>query len=157
MNHRIRAAALITKKNSILLVQHVHPETREEWWVPPGGGVEQKDQTVFDCARREVFEEAGLQVHLTGIVYIREFLDHVNQNRNLELFFGADGYSGEPTIHNVRGTGEDEHFIRSVRWLSKAEMADMVVYPEILKDGFWDDLAKGFPVVKYLGKQTNHQ
>lgn len=40
MRHRIRAAALIVKDDSILLVQHVHPDTGELWWVPPGGGVE---------------------------------------------------------------------------------------------------------------------
>jgi 8-oxo-dGTP pyrophosphatase MutT (NUDIX family) len=32
---------------------------KEVWWVPPGGGVETADTSVFDCARRETFEETG--------------------------------------------------------------------------------------------------
>ena len=153
MKHRIRAAVLIVKGNSILLVQHVHPETGEEWWVPPGGGVEAEDESVFSCGSREVFEETGLQVNLTDIVYIREFLDCENQNRNLELFLGSRAFSGELTIRHVQGSGPDEDYIRDVRWVPKAELDTMVVYPEILKDGFWEDLANGFPKTKYLGTQ----
>jgi 8-oxo-dGTP diphosphatase len=153
MKHRIRAAALITKNDSILLVQHVHPVSGEEWWVPPGGGVEPEDASLFDCVRREVFEETGLQVELTSVVYLREFIDQENQARNLELFVGSNGFSGELTIRHVQGSGPDEHYIRNVRWVRRAEIGDMVVYPEILKDGFWTDLAEGFPRTKYLGVQ----
>ena len=154
MNHRIRAAAIITQANKILLVQHIHPETKKEWWVPPGGGVESKDKTVFDCVKREVFEETGLQVVLAGVVYIREFIDLENNERNLELFINTAGFSGEPTMINVKGAGPDEHFIRDVKWISREDMADLVVYPEILKIGFWKDLSEGFPITKYLGAQT---
>ena len=136
-----------------MLVQHIHPETGEEWWVPPGGGLEPKDESVFNCAGREVFEETGLQVGLTDIVYIREFLDHENQNHNLELFLGSRAFSGELTLRHVQGSGPDEHYIRDVRWVPKGELDNMVVYPEILKDDFWEDLAKGFPKTKYLGTQ----
>jgi 8-oxo-dGTP pyrophosphatase MutT (NUDIX family) len=153
MKHRIRAAAIITRGDAILLVQHVHPKTDEEWWVPPGGGVEPEDKSVFDCARREVFEETGLTVDLTDIVYLREFLDQENQNRNIEIFIGSRSATGELTIRNVQGSGPDEHYIRDVRWVSKAELQDMVVYPEILKDKFWDDLAEGLPAMQYLGVQ----
>lgn len=153
MKHRIRAAALVTDGDAVLLVQHVHPETGEEWWVPPGGGVEAEDASLFDCVRREVFEETGLQVELNNVVYLREFVDQENQARNLELFVEATGFSGELTIRHVQGSGPDEHYIKDVRWVPKAELNDMVIYPEILRDDFWCDLAKGFPETKYLGVQ----
>jgi len=154
MKRRIRAAALITQGNSVLLVQHVHPQTGFEWWVPPGGGVESKDASIFDCARREVFEETGLQVDLSRVVYIREFLDQENGARNLELFLASRAFSGDLTITNVQGSGPDEHFIRDVRWVPRGELSGMIVYPEVLKDGFWNDLANGFPETKYLGTQV---
>jgi 8-oxo-dGTP pyrophosphatase MutT (NUDIX family) len=155
MKHRIRVAALVTRGDNLLLVQHVHPETGGRWWVPPGGGVEAEDESVFDCARREAFEETGLQVTLSRIVYIREFLNQENQTRNLELFVSSSDHSGELTIRNVQGSGPDEHYIRSVRWVPRAELAGMIVYPEILKDVFWEDLAMGFPETKYLGTQID--
>jgi 8-oxo-dGTP diphosphatase len=153
MKHRIRVAALITERDKILLVQHVHPVTGEEWWVPPGGGVEHRDGSIFECARREVFEESGLQVELGSIVYIREFFDKENQSRNLEIFVECRAYSGTLTLEHVQGSGPDEHYIRDVRWWRKDELAGIAVYPEVLRDGFWDDAVAGFPRTRYLGTQ----
>lgn len=152
MRHRIRAAALIVEDKSILLVQHVHPETGAVWWVPPGGGVEEEDDSIFACARRETFEETGLDVRLDRIVYIREFRDLETDTFHLELFISSSNHSGELTIRHIQGKGPDEHYIKDVRWVHRDELADMVVYPEILTVTFWDDLARGFPETRYLGK-----
>lgn len=154
MKHRIRVAALITRGDRILLVQHIHPETGEEWWVPAGGGVEPEDESAFECAKREVFEETGLAVDLTEIVYLREFVDQDNRNRNLEILIGSRSCTGELTIRHVQGSEPDEHYIRDVRWVPRAELHDMVVYPEILKDRFWENHAEGSPEMRYLGVQT---
>lgn len=154
MQHRIRAAAIIINGDKILLVKHVHPEQGLEWWVPPGGGVEVIDDSIFDCAKRETFEETNLKVELTRLVYIREFPDKENQKLNIELFALADNFEGEISMKNIAGKGQDEHYIKDVAWLSKSEMQDIVVYPEIIKDALWDDLAEGFPMVRYLGRQN---
>lgn len=69
MQHRIRAAAIIINDNKILLVKHVHPETGHEWWVPPGGGVEEIDNSIFDCAKRETFEETNLKIDVSRLLY----------------------------------------------------------------------------------------
>ena len=122
--------------------------------MPPGGGVETADASVFDCARRETFEETGLHVELLRIVYIREFVDEENDAHNLELFINSRGYSGELTTRHIQGSGPDEHYIKDVRWVQKDKLQSLVVYPEILKDAFWDDLGQGFPETKYLGKSS---
>lgn len=154
MRHRIRAAALLIDQGCILLVQHVHPVTGKTWWVPPGGGVEPRDGSIVECARREVFEETGLQVGLSRIAYIREFLDEENGVLNLEIFFATDHFQGELTIRHVQGSGPDVHYIRDVRWVAKNAMQEMTIYPEILKDAFWEDAARGFPQTRYLGRQA---
>lgn len=155
MRHRIRAAALIVKDDSILLVQHVHPDSGEVWWVPPGGGVETADTSIFDCARRETFEETGLSVELLRIVYIREFVDDENDAHNLELFINSTAYSGELTIRHIQGSGPDEHYIKDVQWVHRDDLQKLVIYPEILQDEFWNDYAQGFPETKYLGKSSS--
>lgn len=153
MRHRIRVAAMVVDKDRVLLVQHVHPVSGFTWWVPPGGGIEPGDSSIFDCARREVFEETGLQVDLSRIAYIREYLDQENEALNLEIFVIADKFDGHLTIEHVQGNGPDEHYIRDVQWVAKEEMDAMTIYPEILKDGFWKDVAQGFSETRYLGKQ----
>lgn len=152
MRHRVRAAALIVEDNSILLVQHVHPETGDIWWVPPGGGVEPVDGDIYDTVRRETFEETGLAVDLGRVVYIREYHDEETNTLHFELFLCSHGHSGELTIRNIQGTGIDEHYIKDARFVHRGDLQGMVVYPEILKDGFWVDQARGFPETKYLGR-----
>lgn len=102
MNQRIRAAALIIKDESILLVKHVHPETKYVWWVPPGGQIEETDNSIFEAVKREVWEETGLNVKVNEEVkYIREFVDKENNTLNLELFVEATVIDGELSIDNM--------------------------------------------------------
>lgn len=155
MEQRIRSAAIIVNdEQRILLIKHVHPETGYEWWVPPGGGIEEFDNSVFDCARREVFEEANLKVDINRIAYIREFFIKKDKKLNIEIFTLADNYEGELSLKNIAGKGSDEQFVKDVRWFSREELQDIVVFPEILKDYFWSDYAENFPTVKYLGRQV---
>lgn len=151
MQHRIRIATIVISEQKVLLVKHVHPKTGFTWWTPPGGGLEEMDASIFDCAKREAFEETNLKVDVSRIIYIREFLGN---NMNLEIFTLADNHQGELGIKNTQGNGPDEDFIKDVAWFSKEELQNIVVFPEILKDKFWDDYALGFPAIKYLGRQV---
>ena len=87
MKHRIRVATIIINDNKILLVKHVHPETGYTWWVPPGGGIEEFDSSIFDCAKREAFEETNLTIENSRILYIRPVWPRFN-HLNLKLLFG---------------------------------------------------------------------
>jgi len=153
MIQRIRVATIIMNGQKILLVKHVHPENGFAWWVPPGGGLEDKDNSIFDCAKREAFEETNLAVDVSKIIYLREFLDSESDKINLEVFMLAKGFNGEIGIQNIQDTGEDDYFIKDVAWFSKEDLQKMVVFPEILKDKFWDDLKTDFSSTKYLGRQ----
>ncbi len=153
MNHRIRAAALIIKDKSILLVKHVHPETKYKWWVPPGGKIEETDNSIFEAVKREVWEETGLDVKVNEEVkYIREFIDKENNTLNLELFVEAIVTDGDLTINNIYGNGRDEYFIKAVEWISKDEIKELEVFPEIIKeDSFW--IKNKTKITRYLGRQ----
>ena len=147
MKHRIRAAGIIIKDNKILLVRHVHPITKYEWWVPPGGGLEDADNSIIDCVIRETHEETGYHIEVdSNPIFIREFADTENNTLHIELFFNATVQSGELTIKNIQGNGPDEHFIKEVKWLSLSELQDAEVFPEELKDNF------GIGMEVYLGR-----
>jgi ADP-ribose pyrophosphatase YjhB (NUDIX family) len=135
----------------MLLVKHVDPDSGEAWWIPPGGGMLPEERSILDCAVREVFEETGLRVTVGRLICLSDFIEKRAAVHHLELFFLADAFTGELSMENVEGPGPDEDFIRDVKWLSQDEMRSLVVWPEYLVDGFWRDLAEGFPHVRYLG------
>ena len=152
MRYGIRAAAIVTEGDSVLLVQLQHNDISEgqSWWVPPGGGVEGAESLV-ECARREVLEETGLSVELGRITYVREFVEP--GFHHCEIFFVATSYSGTLDTGSKSGAGifDVEHMIKDVRFVRRDEMVGMTIYPEIIKTSFWDDLANEFAVTKYLG------
>lgn len=154
MKHRIRAAALITEHDRILLVHHVDPKTGESFWVPPGGRLEESDESIFQCASRESFEETGLIVSISHIAYIREFCDYSTSTHHLELFLLADSTAGTITLKHLPTDQPDSDMITESKWVERDELPFLTVYPEELKKDFWIHLAEGFPKTIYLGRQT---
>ncbi len=153
MKHRIRAAAIVVKDDCILLVRHQTPSTGEEWWIPPGGGIEPEDQTMMDCAERETFEEAGIRVTCRRIAYIREFVPAEQDIRHLEFFLVGENPIGEATAEHLPEAMSQQYLVLGPEWLTRSAMAAAIVYPEILQqEEFWADLAAGFPQVKYLSR-----
>jgi ADP-ribose pyrophosphatase YjhB (NUDIX family) len=153
MKHRIRSAAIIVKDDAVLLVKHKHPVNGFEWWVPPGGGLED-DESIYDCAKRETYEETGLKVELGQILYLRESVDSSRAIHQFEIFIMANFFTGELTTTNVRPQDLDSAYIKDIQFLSKRQMRGLTVYPEILKDKFWQDFSPGKRLeVQYMGLQ----
>ena len=103
-------------------------------------------ESIYDCARRETFEETGLEVELDKIVYVQEFIEgdyHV-----CKFFILSRVIAGKISLRN---RPEGEVLLIDARFLSKNEINELDVKPEILKDQFWDDLWRSFPTVRYLG------
>jgi 8-oxo-dGTP diphosphatase len=156
MQYRIRAAAIVVRDNRVLLVKHRNPNTGFEWWVPPGGGVI-GGETIYDCAKRETYEETGLNIELGRILYLREFIDLELSVHNLEIFILATSFEGRLTTTNVNPLDEDAHYIKGADFLSLKEMKDLVVFPEILKDKSLSDLASDkWEDIQYLGQQKGY-
>ena len=114
-----------------------------------------QDQSIVECASREAFEETGLKVTVGKLIYLREFVEEAQAVHHLELFFLAQDFHGDLTLEHIRGKGPDEDFIRELGWLARGELQERTVYPEHLADGFWDDLAAGFPETRYLGVHSD--
>ena len=144
MRYGISAAALIVQDERLVLVNHRVPG-HYDYWLPPGGGLK-GDESLLDCARREVFEETGLSIELGPILYIQEFVEP--GYHFCKFFLLGERVGGELTLAN-RDEGED--WLVDLRFFSREALQGMVVFPEILKDQFWEDLAAGTACMQYLG------
>jgi 8-oxo-dGTP diphosphatase len=96
VRYGISAGALVPQDNRVLLVHH-REKGHYDFWVPPGGRVE-GEESVFECARREAFEETGLNVDPDRIVYIQEFVEP--GYHFCKFFILCAAYTGDITLEN---------------------------------------------------------
>lgn len=69
----VAVGALVWRDNKILLVRRGNPPRQGEWSLP--GGAQDLGETVFEAARREVREEAGIDIRVSGLVDVIDFMD----------------------------------------------------------------------------------
>lgn len=138
MRHRISAGVLALRGRQILLVRHLRPGIYD-FWAGPGGGVEGAEE-LHETAEREAFEEAGVRVKARAMAYIDELIDE--SGRLVKFWFLADYVSGEIDVTANPAEGEA---ISEAGWFAKDALPAGHVFPEVLRDRFWDEVETGFP------------
>ncbi len=156
LENRIRVGVLIFEDNKILLVKHVDPTTGFTWWVPPGGGLE-GTETIFECGGREVKEETNLNVKLDKIAYVRQFIFNKQKENNIDMYVTSSSHKGRMSIKGIIGKGEDEHYIKQLKFFSKKELKNIKVFPSVIREEMWEDYKKGFPTIKFLGVEDDSE
>ena len=156
LENRIRVGVLIFEDNKILLVKHVDPITGFTWWVPPGGGLKETE-SIFECGEREVKEETNLKVNLDKIVYIRQFIFHKQKENNIDIYVTSSKHKGKKSIKGIVGKGEDEHYIKQIKFFSKKELKNIKVFPSVIMEEMWEDYKNSFPVIKFLGVEDDSE
>lgn len=112
--------------------------------MPPGAGVE-GDESLVECAKREVLEETGLLDELRKITYVREFVEP--GYHHFGVFFLTTSYTGATIIGTNPGVGvlDTTHVIQEVRIVRRDEMSAMDIRPNEIKARSWDDFSARFP------------
>ena len=146
MRQRIRVSALVVRDGGLLLVQHV--VNNREWWCPPGGGVED-DEPLPSAAERELREETGIDASALRVVYLLDFMVADPPCRNLEVYMLMADAIGEPGVPD-----NESRYLKAARFVTRAEMNALTVYPSALRHIFWDDLESGHTEARYLGITT---
>ena len=129
MARLVHVSTVIQEVGRILLVQEAKQENRERWNLP--GGHLEENETLYQGALREVFEETGLHVVLEGLIGIYTTVRPGYQA--FRFVFAAPHPGGEAFA------GDD---ILAVRWatlteaatLTDAEIVSPAMFRHILSD-----------------------
>lgn len=133
MKQRIRAI-LMDKNNNLVLIKRIKPD--KEYWVFPGGGVED-EETLEQALIRECKEELGVKVEM-GELCLEKIIERENGENEQEYFYIARLIEGE------LGTGEGPEFdqdggyegIHEIHSVPISEVDSLNLYPDNAKKYF---------------------
>jgi 8-oxo-dGTP pyrophosphatase MutT (NUDIX family) len=125
MKTRVRSVIVV---NGLILLIHRVKEGLE-YWVFPGGGVEESDQSFEHALQRECLEEIGVEVRIVDL-----FADETKEGTR-ELFYRCEILSGEV------GTGKGLEFqagnnykgTYDFQWIPVAELEKYNMKPKTIK------------------------
>jgi ADP-ribose pyrophosphatase YjhB (NUDIX family) len=124
---------LFDEGGAILLVRFVVPREGGEFvfWALPGGEIE-AGETEAGAAAREVREELGVKLTVSGPVYCdcNRFFHQGEMQDNVDFLFTAECGREEPRL--VGFTADEREIMKEVRWWSEAEVAasEERIFPE---------------------------
>jgi 8-oxo-dGTP diphosphatase len=124
---------LFDEGGAILLVRFVVPREGGEFvfWALPGGEIE-AGETEAGAAAREVREELGVKLTVSGPVYCdcNQFFHQGEMQDNVDFLFRAECGREEPRL--VGFTADEREIMKEVRWWSEAEVAasEERIFPE---------------------------
>ena len=114
---------LFDETGAILLIRFVVPRDDGEFvfWALPGGEIEVGETEVV-AAAREVKEELGLELIVTGPVYCdsNQFLHQGEMQDNVDFLFKAKCARDAPQLMGV--TADEKEIMKEIRWWSEREI-----------------------------------
>ena len=126
---------LFDEVGSILLIRFVVPRVDGDFvfWVLPGGEIE-AGETEAEAAVREVKEELGLELQVSGPIYrdSNQFLHQGEMQDNVDFLFRAECRRDEPQL--IGFTVDEKEIMKEIRWWSEAqiEASGERIFPENL-------------------------
>ena len=109
----IVVGGVIKKNNKYLLVQEGQESCRGKWNIPAGRL--DPNESVLDGAKREIYEECGYNVELTGIAHISNRV--MKDNEFIGIIFQTEIKNGSIKY--------DKEEILDVKWFTYEEILNM--------------------------------
>ena len=136
---RNRSAGIVIKDGKLLLMHRFNKG--REYWVFPGGGVEE-GETPAQAAVREIYEETTIDVTINKLLYQIKW-DTGEQN----YFYLCEYVSGEPRLHpdsveveEMKG-GEQ---VYEPMWVEISRLPSLTLYQLEIRDLFLADYQNNF-------------
>lgn len=115
-----------------------HHENRDIWMVP-GGGIEEGENSI-QASVREVKEETGLDITVTGMAWHMEEVSDARGQRFVNYMVGkVEG--GQLNLGRDPELDDDKQVLREVSFMSKEEIDKLEnVFPDFFRDEIWNIL-----------------
>ena len=113
MNIKVVIGGILGKDGKFLLVQENQKICKGKWNVPAGGLDE--NESLMEGAKREIYEETGCKVEITGIL---EIINEILEGVNVVCFF----FDTKIISENIKADGEE---ISNVKWFTYEEILNM--------------------------------
>lgn len=129
---------MIIEDGKALLLHRITKE--KEYWVFPGGGVEEYDESLEAALIRECEEELGVKVDI-GDFFMNAYFEMNGEDQEQHIFFceiiSGELGSGQGPEYQPAG-GYEGSF--EVEWVAFADLKHKHVLPEEVKDKIIEDL-----------------
>ena len=130
-NMRVRGSGLIIHEGAVLLIEY-YDELPGLHYVLPGGSVE-AGETILETVKREVREEACLEVEVGQLVIAYEYAPHKDRSLRsippaLTLVFACRPTSGQASLPDCPDPNQT-----GVRWMLLDELDTVLLLPPIQK------------------------
>lgn len=126
---RISARAIIFIDGKLVLIRRVRHG--REYWVIPGGGVEE-GETVEDAVRREAKEEIGIDVRVGD--FVMEARKTWEGRPSVHRFFLCEYVSGVVGTGTQLASAGSEHETHEVTLVPREKFASLDIVPEEFKE-----------------------
>ncbi len=128
------------EEGRILMVRQHHEE--RDFWLVPGGGIEDGENSI-EAAIREVKEETGLDIEVTGVAWHIEEVSPERGQRFVNYMIGRIT-GGELALGKDPELPEDRQVLREAKFLSREEISALPdVYPKFFNEEIWGILKEG--------------
>ncbi len=140
MQKPTRAVGIVIKNNDILLI---HRKNEKEYYVFPGGGVEE-NETIEQAVIRELWEETSINVEIKKLLYIHHILD--DKNDSDQYFYLCEYLSGIPKLgdfNELKNMKSGNNFYEPL-WFPIQKLSKILLYPLEIRDWLIEDFKNGF-------------
>lgn len=128
---RVRVSGIIIRDDSLLLVKLQPPTRPYPIWMPPGGGVKQ-GESLETALKRELLEEAGVEVKTGRLCLVHEFLEP--PYHAIEFYFKAMISGGNLQKGTDPEHADDVQILRDLKFIPFSNFSGIELYPEFLQN-----------------------